>query len=137
MLRVVADTNIYISAYAFGGISKEVLVMAQTGMIKLCVSPAILDELEDVLIRKFKFSNDVVQEIIGNIPQFTELVTPKKTIKFITEDPDDDRILECAVTAGAHVIVSGDKDLKRIGKYEEIIILSPGEFIARYASKAA
>lgn len=137
MLRVVADTNIYISAYAFGGISKEVLVMAQTGEIALFVSPAILDELEDVFVRKFKLSGDVVQEIIGNIPQFTELVTPKKNIKFIAEDPDDDRILECAVAAGANVIVSGDKDLKRIGMYENIIILSPGDFIARYGSKAA
>lgn len=48
------------------------------------------------------------------------------------DDPDDDRILECAVAAGAQVLVSGDKHLLRLGAFEGIRIVPVAEFLERF-----
>ena len=63
---------------------------------------------------------------------FTELVAPTRRLAVVAADPDDDRILECAVAAGAQVIVSGDKDLLRLGKFEGIEIVTVAAFLERY-----
>ena len=49
----------------------------------------------------------------------------------IKEDPDDDRRLECAVASGAEIIVSGDKDLLRLGEYSGIRIMKVADFLQR------
>jgi uncharacterized protein len=59
-----------------------------------------------------------------------EIVEPVERVSVIADDPDDDRVLEAAQTAGAAVIVSGDRHLLSLGRWEEIAILSPAEFLA-------
>jgi predicted nucleic acid-binding protein len=60
----------------------------------------------------------------------TVLVHPKAGLNVITEDPDDNRILECAGESGSDTIVTGDKDLLRRGEYQEIRIVPIAEFLA-------
>lgn len=50
----------------------------------------------------------------------------------VGDDPDDDKFIECALTAGAEVVVSGDHHLLDIGEYEGISILSAAEFLAQF-----
>jgi uncharacterized protein len=66
------------------------------------------------------------------IRAFAEVVQPTRRLAAVSEDPDDDRILECAVAAGAHVLVSGDQHLLRLGKFEGIVIVTVAAFLDRY-----
>jgi predicted nucleic acid-binding protein len=62
-------------------------------------------------------------------------VVPRIRVSAVADDPDDDRILECALTARASVIVSGDRHLLSLGSYESIAVLSPREFMDIYVGK--
>jgi predicted nucleic acid-binding protein len=57
------------------------------------------------------------------------VVSPAVQLEVVKDDPDDDRILECAVTAGSDFIVTGDKDLLRLGRYDSIKILTVADFL--------
>ena len=64
------------------------------------------------------------------IERCTERVVVSQSLNVISDDPSDDRILECAVSAGADVIVSGDKHLLRLGDYGRIRIVTVAEFLS-------
>lgn len=55
-------------------------------------------------------------------------VTPTRTLK-VVDDPDDDRILECAVEAGSEFIVTNDKAILRLGEYGVIKIMRVVDFL--------
>ena len=57
------------------------------------------------------------------------MVTPTESLNVVTEDPDDDRILECAVASGSDVIVTGDNDLLRLRAYQSIRIMKTADFL--------
>lgn len=129
-LKVVFDTNIFISAMIFGGNPLEVLELARSGKIKLVTSPQILLELATKFHDRFLWSEDDVKETIQGIGLFAEIVKPTETIAQIKNDEPDNRILECAKEAKADFIISGDKhhvlSLKKFGKTE---IVSATEFL--------
>lgn len=131
MLRVVADTNIYISAFNFGGVADRILQEAQKDAFVLFVSPAILAEVQDVLTRKFKWSENRTNQAIRNILGFAQLVNPEQRLNVIKADPADDRILECAVAADADLIVTGDKLLQHVQSFRGTMIVSPSQFFGR------
>lgn len=128
-MRAVADTNVYISALNFGGTPEEVLVLAKAGAIQLFISPPILKEIEGVLLRKFCWSAKATRNAIAAIQESTQLVRPKETIRLIVEDEADNRILECAVEAGADVVITGDRHLHALQRFRGVPIVSPGEFV--------
>jgi predicted nucleic acid-binding protein len=103
--------------------------MARAGAFRLDVSDVSLSELVGVLRDDFKWAGyrlHFARELIANI---ANLVVPTQTIHVIKEDPDDNRILECAVTAGADVIVTYDKDLLRLGEHMGIEIIRTVDFV--------
>ena len=57
------------------------------------------------------------------------MVSPTQTLRVIHENPDDDRVLECAVASGSDLIVTGDKDLLRRGSYENIRIVTVAQLL--------
>jgi predicted nucleic acid-binding protein len=63
------------------------------------------------------------------IESCTELVRPIEMLDVIKEDPDGNRVLECAVAAGARFIVSGDNDLLRLGQFRNIRIVKVADFM--------
>ena len=117
MLSVTVDTNIYISAFKFGGTPLRLLRLAVEGKLEIAISQPIMDEILRVLREKFGESPGRLSEVEAWMREFTRLVTPSQTLNIIGEDPDDNRILECAAEAGSDVIVSGDKDLHRLKQY--------------------
>jgi putative PIN family toxin of toxin-antitoxin system len=129
--RVVLDTNILISAIVFGGLPRKILEMVIAGNVYCFLSFAILDELRDVLQRsKFGFSPQQAATVIDELQDICEILNPPRRIRTIKADPDDNRILECAVEAQAMCIISGDNHLLELGKYREIHIYSPADFLA-------
>jgi putative PIN family toxin of toxin-antitoxin system len=127
--RVVIDTNIYISALNFGGRADDVLALARAGAIEIHISPAIIDEIVGVLARKFGWSAPRIREATRAINEFTILVHPTEQVNLVWEDEADNRILECALAAGADTIITGDHHLLQLERFRGIPITGPSEFL--------
>lgn len=129
MLRVVADTNIYVSAFAFGGQIGKILEFAQEGRFELYISRFIISEIRRTFTKKFHWPPDKLAALISNVLRFTYLVEPTERIHVISRDPSDNHILECAVASYAHIIVTGDRHLQDLNHFENIEIISPRNFL--------
>jgi len=129
-VRVVADTNILVSALLFGGPPEQVFLAGLRGEIQLLISLSLLQELEKVLKEKFKLSFHLVREIIEEVREVAEIVEVSSHIKAISYPDEDNRVLECAVDGKAEFIVTGDtKHILPLKEYGGIKILSPSEFL--------
>jgi uncharacterized protein len=124
-----ADTNIYISALQFGGAPREFLGLAQDGAFRLAISNALLEEMRGVLSVKFNWVPQMLDEADAMLSRFTTRVVSTQTLHVVDADPDDDRVLECAVAAYSQYVVSGDKHLLTLKRYEQIEIVSLAEFM--------
>lgn len=115
MLRVTADTNLYISALNFGGKPEQLLRLAKARLIQLVISDAILAEMAKVLRgEKFSWPELEIQKAQQEITAMCEMVQPTERLSIITEDPSDNRILECAAAGQVDCIVSGDGHLLKL-----------------------
>ena len=130
MKRVVADTNVLVSAIQFGGKPKQLLDLAVDGHIDLATSDAILEEAFRVLRDKFHRAPEELRETDKQLRVLSRVVTPTESIEAVDADPSDDRILECAAAADAEVIVTGDRHLLGLGSFRGIPIQRVSEFLA-------
>jgi putative PIN family toxin of toxin-antitoxin system len=102
------------------GQNRRFLELAPDGTINLTASKAILDEMADVLGRKFDWTEEDIAEGRRRIAALARTVIPSVQLNVVKEDPPDNRILECAVAAGSDYIVTGDRDLLRLRSYDSI-----------------
>ena len=123
MHRAVFDTNVYISAYGFGGLPAKLMRAAITGEFEIATSPAILAELARVLADKLEFDAARVEDVVRQVARVAQVVRPQTPLHVIADDPDN-RVLECALASGADTIVSGDRHVLALGTYEGVRILS-------------
>ena len=135
-MRAVADSNVYTSALNFGGAAEDVLALARAGAVTLFVSSPILDEVDEVLSRKFAWSTRSAQDAIAAIRGFTTVVRPKEVLRVIGDDDPDNRILACAVEAGAEAGLMGDHDLRQLGTFRSIRIVGPRHFLEEQERQA-
>jgi putative PIN family toxin of toxin-antitoxin system len=130
-MRLVLDTNVLVSAIVFGGPPRDVLETILTGEHRLVLSPAILDELRRVLTgSKFRYPATAAGHIDAELREIAEIVEPVTRLSVVIADPEDNRVLECAVEGGADFIVSGDRDLLALGRHAGIPVWRPQEFLA-------
>jgi putative PIN family toxin of toxin-antitoxin system len=116
----------------FGGKPREVFELILRGQIKLAISEEILNEVRGVLSgKKFQYPQQVIHSILNALEHLAEFVVPQKKVNIIKNDPDDNRVLECALEAGAHLIVSGDSHLLELKRYHDIEIISPSDFLEK------
>lgn len=132
MIRVVADTNVYISAFNFGGLPLRILRLAQRGAFTLYLSRSILEETRGVLRLRFGWSEAEISRALAPVLDVARMVETVPSVA-VAEDPDDNRILECAQEGGAHFIVTGDHHLLRLKRFEGAEILTPRAFLERAA----
>jgi len=132
MTRIVLDTNVIVSALVFGGVPRSVLELAESGQCELFYSESIQNEVRRVLTEKFSWAPARLHEVLPVLWNMGELVTPRVTVRAVPNDPDDDRILECALAANASFIVSGDRHLLALRNYKSISILTPRQFLEAY-----
>lgn len=131
-MRVVADTNVLISALLFGGLSEQIFLAGLRGEIQLITSLPLIRELERILKRKFKFDVHLVNDILDEVKDIMEIVETSSRINVISHPEEDNRVLECAVDGRAEIIVTGDtKHILPLREYHGIKILSPFEFTKR------
>jgi putative PIN family toxin of toxin-antitoxin system len=127
---VVFDTNILISALlSTNGTPFRCLALAKIGQIESVTCQEILDEFAEKLRLKFKFSEEMTQTAVAEILRFSRVVEISRTLKTVPADPDDDRVVECAVIGQATHIVTGDKYLLTLVKYQNIDIVKAADFI--------
>lgn len=129
MTRVVADTNIYISALMFGGLPGTFLDLAFQQSFTLVSSAALLTELDEKLRGKFGISTHDAAAIRARLERVAAVVEPESVLYVIDADPDDNRVLECAVEGRADTIVSGDRHVLKLGAYAGIPIVTVRQFL--------
>ncbi len=128
MIRIVADSNVYVSALLFGGNPGRVIDLAATGSIELCISDPIQLEVDHVLRDKFQWSSGRLAGLTEYLWSPTHRVEPRHAVSDC-RDPDDNRVLECALEAQGQFIVTGDRDLLELDPYQNIRILTPRQFL--------
>jgi putative PIN family toxin of toxin-antitoxin system len=132
----VLDTNVLVSALLWTGPPHALLRAARTGTAVLVTSPALLEELRDVLARP-KFAPRIAAlgtsagELLESLLRRLVVVEPATVDPVIAEDPDDDHVLACAVAGHARCIVSGDRHLLGLKRYKRIVIRTPTAALAR------
>ncbi|MBI4163642.1 MAG: putative toxin-antitoxin system toxin component, PIN family [Candidatus Aenigmarchaeota archaeon] len=129
-LKVVLDTNIYVSSVFWLGKPHQIVELAIDGKIQVFTSPQILEELERVLKRDFVEEHDFIESQIALILEYSKVVRPLNTIKAVQEDPDDNKIVECAVTAQADYIITGDPHLLNLKEFHRTKIVKAAEFLS-------
>jgi putative PIN family toxin of toxin-antitoxin system len=132
VFKVTADTNIYVSALNFGGKPQDLLELGRAHKIELAISNAIITEMSRILYNKFDWDPADVAEAVHIILGFTNYVHPSHRYDVVAADPDDNRVLECAVNAGSQVIVTGDTDLLTLRKFGSVRILSVADFLVAF-----
>lgn len=130
MIRVVVDTNVFISSF-FGGNPRKIIDLWKSGEIILCLSRPIVDEYIEVLRRLGLQNEKELEELLSLFAQGFHIVytanTPK--IRVVEEDPDDDKFFECAVALKAKFVITGDKAVKNVKDYMNIKVVNPTEFL--------
>ena len=126
-MKLVLDTNVLIAALIVRGVCADLLehcVLSHT----IVASEFIIDELRRHLAGKFKYTDEDANEAIALLESQMEIVTPKSLDQPVCRDPDDDQILATAIAARVKCIITGDKDLFVLHRYEAIQIVSPSDF---------
>ena len=132
MLKAVIDTNVLISGLIKSPLCRKIIRELEKSSFIPVVSPAMLDELVDVLSRS-KFHNvikkETAEELLKVIHDQALLVRPTIRLNVVTDDPDDNCFLEAAITAGAFCVVSLDPHLLSLEFFENVRILTPNVFL--------
>ncbi len=128
-MRIVLDTNIYIAAALRSGFSSDIVKMTATiHDLIVITSEAILTELEQKLQNKFNWSQENINHVLTRIRKMTQVVEVKEKISVVIRDPEDNKILECALAGKADLIVTLDQDLLKMKNFKGIGIIHPKTF---------
>jgi len=126
MLKFVMDTNVLVSALISTRGAPALLLDKAGERYSVFISRDILLEFEAVISRdKFGFMDEEINTIIEAIVSLSEIVNPEIEVDVVRADPDDNKILECAVASNASYIVSGDRHLLDLKEYSGIKIITP------------
>jgi putative PIN family toxin of toxin-antitoxin system len=130
-MRVVFDTNIFVSALVIPGSQAEKAVLRIIeGTDVLLLSKEILDELLSILSTKFSRDKEEISRVAVILSEVAEWVETSEEINVLRDEPDN-RILECAFSGDTDIIVTGDKELLRLKRYKETEIISLKEYLEK------
>jgi putative PIN family toxin of toxin-antitoxin system len=132
-MRIVLDTNVFISGIFFSGPPFQILKAWRDGEIQLLVSPPILDEYQRIGVElALQFPDVDIRPVLDLLTIQAEIVLAPVLPSVIHDDPSDDKFLEAALAGKASCVISGDKHLLKLSVFEGIQILKPRDFVQRY-----
>ncbi|MBU0678839.1 MAG: putative toxin-antitoxin system toxin component, PIN family [Verrucomicrobia bacterium] len=129
-MRLVVDTNVFISGVFFSGPPYEILKAWKAGKVQLVVSPEIMDEYRrvgDELSKQYRGTD--VEPFLELLGIHAIVVEAPPLSESVCSDPDDDKFLACAIASRTRTVCSGDKALLRTSGYKGIKVLSPRLFV--------
>jgi putative PIN family toxin of toxin-antitoxin system len=123
-MRVVFDTNIFISAFIIpGSLAETAIKKVIEGQDTLVISKEIIKEVLSVLSHKFRRDKEAISHVAVFLSELGEWANPTKKIKIFSDEPDN-RIMECALSGEADMIVTGDKWMLKLKEYKGVKIIS-------------
>ena len=135
-MRVVFDTKVFVSALTLpGGRGDQALQKIIDGEDSLALSRSIIDELLSVLARRFARNREELARVAVFLSNLAELVEPRESLAVLS-DESDNQILECALAAKAQIIVTGDRAMLTLGKFQSVRIVSLREYLAGQRSRS-
>ena len=138
MTRIVIDTNILVSAILTPkGNPAKILELVLEGKLNLIISPAILEETQQVLryprlvklMKKNKITRKEIYDFLGKMSKIAVITPGQLEIDAIPDDPADNKILACSLEGEADYIISGDHHLKDLKIFQGIKIMNPATFL--------
>jgi hypothetical protein len=130
VIKSVNDTNIWVAGINWNtGAGCKIRLHWEARRFQHFISAEILYEIIRVLREVFEYPNERLYDWYWLLLAGSDFVVPRVTVNAIPEDPDDNKFLACAVEGNADYIVSEDKDLKRLGKYDSVSVLGKIEFL--------
>jgi len=133
-MRIVADTNILVSATFWGGDSERIMREVEKGRVTLVLSSEIIKELlkvlnTDEMLQKIRDKDLKFRMTTAKLMSLAEIVAPDEKLDAVPDDPDDNIILECAKKGAVDFIITNDKHLLKLKQFEGIPIVTPKEFL--------
>ena len=134
-MLIVLDTNVVVSAVLSpNGNSARIVSRWEAGEFDIATSPTLLKELEEALTydrvkKRIRLAAKDLEGLLKNLESSTTFVETGEFLDVVKQDPDDNHVLECAVTAKASYIVTGDDHLLELKEYQGIMILTPAQFL--------
>ncbi|MFT3792948.1 MAG: putative toxin-antitoxin system toxin component, PIN family [Rudaea sp.] len=139
--RWVVDTNTLVSAFLWQGLPGNVIALAGEKIVRLVTSRILLDELEQVLHRA-KFAKSIAktglsaEELMASYKQLVTIVAAPPLTRPVSRDPKDDAVLATALAGRVDAIISGDKDLLVLERFQTISILTVRDALAKLGTIA-
>ena len=130
-MKIVIDTNVVASAIFFGGKPRTIIELLMKHNLKSYVTEEIVEEYKDTVnYLKEKYPKKNINIPLSQIVGACELIDAISDVK-VCRDPNDDKFINCAIDSKAYYIVSGDKDLLTLEKYDNIEIITVGQFLEK------
>ena len=128
-MRVVLDTNVFVSGVFFGGPPGRVLAAWRDGRIEVVVSREIIEEYVRVGERlSARLPGVDLEPALDLVSVSATLITAPPLPEPVCQDHDDDKFLACAVAAKAEYVISGDRDLLATSPYGSVVVIRPRVF---------
>ena len=135
-MKVVVDTNVFVSGAFFFGPPHEILLACETGTLRLVLSLDIIAEYRRIGLGFLRTRLDVDYDTLLEMHRANAVVVDASGLgQRVCRDPDDDKFLACAIAGNTKVVVSGDKDLLATSGYAGITVLTPRAFVERYLTR--
>jgi putative PIN family toxin of toxin-antitoxin system len=129
-MKVVLDSNIFVSSFFWKGNPRKIFDRVTNGLDELYITDEILQEIMAVMSRK-KFNAEIneIEDYIKIIESYSIKLFPQNKVKEVSRDKDDNKILECGFEGNVDFIITGDNDLLVLKNYKKMRIVKPKEYL--------
>jgi uncharacterized protein len=130
-MKVTLDTNFFISATQWDySVAHKLLKKLILKDVKIYSTTEILDEFFGILQRDFKYPKEDAEEVVEKVVAFCTIIEPKEKVDVVKDDPDDNKIIECALASKSDYIITYDAaHLLPLKEYQGIKIVKPEELM--------
>ncbi len=138
MISVTLDSNVWLSGLLWRREASKVIALAESKEILVFTSKDILMEIFRVLQEEEKFQMLLNEEelypvnVIEKIGNTSKMVKIKERLNVVKADPDDNKILECALSSKSEFLITYDNHLLKIGEYKGTKMIHPTDFLKRF-----
>ena len=127
-MRLVFDTNVLLSSTLWHeGVARKMLSKTIENSHEIFSSPEIIAEYQNVLGRDFSYSNEEIQGLTLFLFSFLKIIETKEKLNVVKDDPDDNKIIECAAASSSDYIITYDKHLLKLKEFGKTKIITPEE----------